>query len=1038
MKLTTTLAVAILVPAFAAATAAADPHGPAFGANRYRAAIHDVSSSPDVDDYVADLLAGEKLTVSVTVGKGSALIPRLTLVDPDGDEIVPAGASVKKGGKSVSLKHYLVPATGRWAVRIAGEGGSQGAYDVSFSVSPAPQLVVKKAQTALGPDEVVEFLALDGSVVDVKVTWKDRTHPMTFGRLEDPRSFDVAGVKTVTTPTSVTIKGLAVRGGSGVYKLHLGHPNGTTIYGISVRAKPQGRPAGRKPVALSDDEPFLDPVAAPIRGIYGRNVTLSGGNFVAGRPPLVLFGSQYATVVVMPDLRTLDVSPPGSPDGSLVPVAVIGADGQAMVRERYFYYVPAPVISDLEDVGGKSKRIGPAAGGEQVVLVGSNFGAGQAVRFGAKDAVGLTLVSSTRFQFTIPASTGKSFVYVVDEFGRSVHSSFEYTYLQAPTIAAAAATGGVLVDSTHVAMQGGTVVTVTGTNLDVADTVTLGGVTCLVTSATGTTLNFTSPALAVGNVNLTVTDAIGQSALLTKALRVAGLDDATLARAPSLTAEDSFTAVRAASGDLDGDGRVNDVVIVSDTVSPGTRKEFTRVLLGNSGALVDVTATKMPAARSDPAGVDEWKASALALGDVDDNGTLDLLIGGARIAATGGDSLEARLFTNDGTGSMTLSPDSPIVRTAPWTCTDSYYYSTYDLFTPASPGTSRTTAIATGDLDGDGYPEIVVGSDAARSGLLHVPLSNVAFYGDSAVSYDTAAVFNSAGTAVDAPSLRIFRNDRGSGGGFTDVTFFRLPRSEVSGGTEPAYVARDLAIGDVNGDGSPDIVVTWYDPTRTTPYGLTNLGTDGARLATRILLNDGSGGFTDATDTWMPVARGTEYWQADRLVLKDLDGDADLDLMLLSSVSIDSWTGTTTHTSPALRILRNGGQGVGFEEYTTSALGSVPRTGTQDDDLRGSSVAVVDFDKDGIFDLVVGTTSAPLTTSGGAAPCTRVFRGLGNLRFADVTALLPAVSAESGEADEVLRADLAGAGKFSLVLVTALRPAASTSHALLRVLDWIP
>ncbi|MCA9491316.1 MAG: CRTAC1 family protein [Myxococcales bacterium] len=84
------------------------------------------------------------------------------------------------------------------------------------------------------------------------------------------------------------------------------------------------------------------------------------------------------------------------------------------------------------------------------------------------------------------------------------------------------------------------------------------------------------------------------------------------------------------------------------------------------------------------------------------------------------------------------------------------------------------------------------------------------------------------------------------------------------------------AAGDVDGDGDLDLLIAGWDEELTV----------GTRPRTRLLLNDGQGVFADAT-----VASGLHRsWDRAALdpVLVDLDGDHDLDLLLVAD-----WNGTT-------------------------------------------------------------------------------------------------------------------------------------------------
>jgi hypothetical protein len=109
---------------------------------------------------------------------------------------------------------------------------------------------------------------------------------------------------------------------------------------------------------------------------------------------------------------------------------------------------------------------------------------------------------------------------------------------------------------------------------------------------------------------------------------------------------------------------------------------------------------------------------------------------------------------------------------------------------------------------------------------------------------------------------------------------------EVECEVEDDWDVAALALGDLDGDGFADLVLTttwlYYWPDAYWYAGYSYYGIyDAPRASTRVLVGDGKGKFNRSDALPNPSRKkGCDIWQGDQLKLGDLDGDGDLDIAL--------------------------------------------------------------------------------------------------------------------------------------------------------------
>ncbi|WP_116810669.1 FG-GAP repeat domain-containing protein [Steroidobacter cummioxidans] len=357
-----------------------------------------------------------------------------------------------------------------------------------------------------------------------------------------------------------------------------------------------------------------------------------------------------------------------------------------------------------------------------------------------------------------------------------------------------------------------------------------------------------------------------------------------------------------------------------------------------SDVFLDVTATHVPSA-------DQLHALDAVFVDVDKDGDLDAVL------AVEGDV--NRLYINDGTGRLswrqgvfgTVAHDTEHVLSADFNRdgnADVMFIAEDDQvhqlffgdgkggFTDVSdrlPARSEGNGFAIGDVNGDGLVDIVLGN-----------------------------------TGKGARNF-LWLSDPNRPGYFIDASKTNLP--DVENATQ------GIALADLDGDGDLDMVLANEVPPN------------------RLLLNDGRGRFTDASDRMvLSVPLHTR-----EVHVFDATGDGKPDILFLNLTS----NARQYERDPQARLLVNDGRGRFVDE-------SAQRLPANTFSSWGG--AVVDFNDDGHPDLIVGAIAVP-----GFKPLqARAYTNDGKGNFKDVTAqVLPATVV--GRSWSMAVGDLNGDGK---------------------------
>lgn len=192
----------------------------------------------------------------------------------------------------------------------------------------------------------------------------------------------------------------------------------------------------------------LSPANGPVSG--GNQVVISGSGFAVGSSDTaVRFGKTPSTSVSCESSsRCTAVAPPGKRHLVYLIASVGKQRSQKNRTTGAFAYIPGPLVKKV------SPKLGPAAGGTSVTIVGKDFVNVREVLFGSRPAA-YTLHSPTSISAVAPpGSTGAVNVVVVTESGANAplrKNEFKY---ERPTITAVSPSSGPLAGGGSVSISG--------------------------------------------------------------------------------------------------------------------------------------------------------------------------------------------------------------------------------------------------------------------------------------------------------------------------------------------------------------------------------------------------------------------------------------------------------------------------------------------------------------------------------------------------------------------------------------------------------
>jgi IPT/TIG domain len=231
----------------------------------------------------------------------------------------------------------------------------------------------------------------------------------------------------------------------------------------------------------------------------GNSVTITGTDLSGATA--VNFDANSASIIIA-TASTVVVDAPAGTAGTTAQVTVTTPGGTSPTGgsgNDYTYDPPPP--PPTPDVTGLSPSHGAAAGGTTVTVFGTNFSGATVAKFGSTNATSFTVINGSKITATAPTGTAGNTVNVTVTTPSGTSSTAgtddDYTFdIPAPTVSS--------LNPTHGPAAGGTLVTITGTNLTGATGVNFDANPASFTVNNPTKITATAPA-GVGGTTAQVT-----------------------------------------------------------------------------------------------------------------------------------------------------------------------------------------------------------------------------------------------------------------------------------------------------------------------------------------------------------------------------------------------------------------------------------------------------------------------------------------------------------------------------------------------------
>lgn len=374
-------------------------------------------------------IKGTNLTNTTSVTFGSTPATSISNVSPTQiTAVAPAHASTST---AISIETY--------------DGIGTATLSSAYSFVSLP--VITSLSTSTG-------LTAGGTVVTVTGANLANTSSVTVGGTAATNIVNVSGPSVrFTTPSGV----------SGQRDVVL-----TTTYGGSTTSTNAFRYIEAPTIST------VSPSAGPTAG--GSSIVISGTHL--NSTTSVTIGGVAASITGNTGTSVIVTTPVSSAGEKSIVLQTYDGVG-SVTSTNAFTYVSAPTITSL------SRSVATVAGGQIVVVTGTNLSDTSSVTLGSTSVASLVNDSATSVQFVVPIGTvGLKDLRLTTTYGGSVTSDEAFRYIESPTVTSITPDIG--------PTAGGTSVTIIGANLSNVTQVNIGGFIGAVTANTSTSLTFTT------------------------------------------------------------------------------------------------------------------------------------------------------------------------------------------------------------------------------------------------------------------------------------------------------------------------------------------------------------------------------------------------------------------------------------------------------------------------------------------------------------------------------------------------------------------